>query len=78
METDRPEWVHCVGFGDAVRADSRRTWCGRDERPFFVGIDHAALNGEQGGRLVACRDCVLAITKALCNGHDVSASNERY
>ena len=66
----RPEWVHCIGFGDAVRTDGRRTWCGRNEMPFFVDVDHAALNGAHGGRLVACRACVAAIMEGLTNGHD--------
>lgn len=67
---DRPEWVHCVGFGVGVRTDGRRTWCGRDERPFFLDTDHAASNGRHKGRLVACRECVASITNALRNGHD--------
>jgi hypothetical protein len=64
---DRPEWVHCISHN---MNGGRRSWCGGDDRPFFTDIDHAALHGEQGGRLVACRECVAAITKALVNGHD--------
>ena len=67
---ERPEWVHCIGFGGAISADGNRTWCGLDERPFFLDVDHAALNGAHGGRLVACRACVSAIIVALQNGHD--------
>ena len=66
---ERPEWVHCIGFGSAIRTDGRRTWCGRDERPFFFDVDHAALNGTHGGRLVACRECVASIMSGLKNGH---------
>lgn len=69
-ERERPEWVHCVGFGSAIRTDGKRTWCGRDEHPFFWDVDHAALNGAHGGRLVACRACVAAIVDGLTNGHD--------
>lgn len=67
---NRPEWVHCIGFGNAVRTDGKQTWCGRNERPFFIDIDHATLNGEHGGRLVACRECVAIIYNALVNGHN--------
>ena len=68
----RPDYVHCVGFGNAVRADGIKTWCGNDYgfiEPFFIDIDHAALNGEAEGRLVACAECLDKITKALRNGH---------
>ena len=46
------------------------TWCGK---PLlfdfaFVGVDHAAENGRQNGRLVACGKCVDAAIKALRNG----------
>lgn len=34
----------------------------------FQGVDHAAENGRQNGRLVACAECVSAITAALKNG----------
>jgi len=67
----RPDWVHCVGFGNAIRTDGKMSWCGKsyELQPFFHDIDHAALNGENGGRLVACPECVDEIIKGLKNGH---------
>lgn len=64
----RPDWVHCVGTG--MVGEEGRSWCGGAERPFLVDPAHAALNGRNGGRLVACRECVAAIHRALQNGHD--------
>jgi hypothetical protein len=63
--TDRPDWVECI-----TRADgSNETWCGRDAVGFaFDGLEHAALNGLQGGRMVACTQCVDAALKALRTG----------
>jgi hypothetical protein len=47
-----------------------KTWCGREVEGFaFVDIDHAAYNGRNEGRLVACKSCVAAVLKALQNGH---------
>ena len=63
----QPDWVHCVEHTEA------ESWCGKT-LPLtewrFLGADHAAENGRQGGRLVACRGCVEAISAALRNGHD--------
>ena len=67
----RPDYVHCVGFGDAIRADGQKTWCGIDhgmEEPFFTDIDHAALNGEAKGRLIVCGECRHKIIQAISNG----------
>ncbi|MFI5230755.1 MAG: hypothetical protein ACHQWU_16915 [Gemmatimonadales bacterium] len=50
------------------------TWCGRTYTQFnwvFIGIDHAANSGIGGSRLVPCKRCVQAITKALSG--DLSA-----
>jgi hypothetical protein len=69
--SDRPDWIKCIGFGDVDRKG--KTWRGRPGgfgEPFFIDPTHAALNGEQQGRLVACPECVEAITRALKNGHD--------
>jgi hypothetical protein len=67
----RPEYVHCVGFGNAVRTDGKSTWCGNTHelKPFFQDVTHAALNGEQEGRLIVCPECLKAITDALNNGY---------
>lgn len=70
-ESTRPEWVHCVGYDHIAR--QRQTWCGRTLEPFewmFMNPSHAAENGRQDGRLVACPACVEAITTALRNGAD--------
>ncbi len=68
---DRPEYVKCVGFGDAIRTDNKKVWCGKQiprSAVIFVDVTHAALNGEQEGRLIACPDCVKEITKHLNHG----------
>lgn len=43
------------------------SWCGKDVRGafYFIGADHAAENGINEGRLVACPQCVEAVTEAL-------------
>jgi len=66
----RPDYVHCVGFGNAIRTDGKKTWCGVNHgmEPFFVDVDHAALNGEAKGRLVVCGECRNKIIEALNNG----------
>lgn len=65
---NRPDYVSCVGFGDAVTDDDKKTWCGRKESPHFVDVNHAALNGKQEGRLIVCGECRHEIIKALSNG----------
>lgn len=68
---NRPDYVHCIGRSHVQHLD--KTWCGKRADGFhFVDIDHAAENGLQHGRLVACSECVAAIFKALQNGHDQS------
>lgn len=68
MRMKRPEWVHCVSHDHADLRDI--SWCGRNVSAEFrfIGVDHAAENGRQGGRLVACRECVAAIIEALQQG----------
>ncbi len=68
----RPDWIKCVSLGD-----DGRTWCGRNEKPFFVDVTHAALNGAQGGRLVACPECVEVIIAALTNAALTGAEGVR-
>lgn len=66
--TERPDWVHCIRRTVGLPL---ATWCGRPATGWdFVDTDHAANNGLHKGRLVACRECVAAITTALQNGHD--------
>lgn len=65
----RPDYVHCIERNHANHKGE--SWCGK--RIFgwnFVGVDHAAEHGKQRGRMVACPECVEAITQALKNGHD--------
>ena len=67
---DRPDYVKCVAHEHVDLTG--RSWCGREvalEWHFF-DPSHAAENGRQDGRLVACPACVAAITTALRNGHD--------
>lgn len=67
----RPEYVKCVGFGDAVRSDGKITWCGVDHSiGAFVDVNHAALNGEKEGRLIVCDECRHEIIKAINNGYE--------
>lgn len=62
----RPEWIKCIR---QTRVEHKgKTWCGRQLSDFdwaFVDVDHAANNGANGGRLVACPQCVEAAAKAL-------------
>lgn len=66
---NRPDYVHCIERAHVHYKGM--SWCGKPVFGFkFVSIDHAAENGKQQGRLVACPECVEAITQALKNGHD--------
>jgi hypothetical protein len=64
----RSEHVVCILRDYGV--NPRTAWCGRwvamEFR--FLSIDHAAFNGEQGGRLQACPDCATAAAAALAKG----------
>lgn len=64
----RPEWVTCIARTHAAHKGA--SWCGRRivMEFHFTGLDHAAENGAQQGRLVACPHCLKAATKALRNG----------
>lgn len=67
--SNRPEWVYCI---ERKHVDHKgKSWCGKRVFGFlFVDVSHAAENGAQQGRLVACRECAHTITVALQNGHD--------
>lgn len=73
MSTDksqpRPEYVRCIQH---MIADRRQlTWCGREHwfvEFMFQGIDHAANNALNEGRLLICPECSVAVRKAL-EGH---------
>lgn len=67
---ERPEYVKCirVDVGEAHTLYGL-SWCGRriDMEFHFQDIDHAAVNGYNKGRLVACPDCVRNVVTALEN-----------
>jgi hypothetical protein len=66
---DRPEHVRCIQREHSHHLD--KTWCERTLSGMewvFTDPGHAAENGLQNGRLVACSDCVKAIHAALQNG----------
>lgn len=66
---DRPGGIKCVA--DIHEDNKGKTWCGRRIDAFewhFEDVDHAALNGRNKGRPVACVDCVAAITESLGEG----------
>lgn len=68
----RPEYMHCV-LRETRPGEGKVAWCGRRIEGLswhFVDAQHAALNGAQEGRLVACPECRDAIALALNNGHD--------
>lgn len=66
--SERPEYVKCI-----YRATSgNEAWCGKRVVGFtFLDIDHAAEHGKKEGRLLACPECVAAVTKALNPWTDV-------
>lgn len=67
--TDRPEWIKCIRQTHVDLAG--KTWCGKSAIGFcFVDVDHAAQNGLQQGRLVACPECVEAVVAALHSGDE--------
>lgn len=64
--SERPDWVKCIR---RTRGDMPRytTWCGSNDG-FFESLDHAAENGFNGQRLVACKECVKIAVKYLKTG----------
>ena len=50
--SNRPDYIECIEYSTVFQPE-RKTWCRGDYPPLFVSIDHAALNGEKNGRLVA-------------------------
>lgn len=64
---NRPDWITCIQHTHYAKRGT--TWCGRSVTEFtFNDIDHAAYNGLSGGRLLACRECVKAISVTLERG----------
>lgn len=74
MTNPRADYIKCIRRNHA--AHKGESWCGRQLVAEFAfdGVDHAAENGKQEGRLVACPECVAAVNKALANGHAVETS----
>ena len=66
----RPESITCIRQTHAEHL--RETWCGqRVLLDFvFINLDHAAYNGLEGGRLVACPECTAAAIKGLTAGQN--------
>lgn len=72
MAAKRPEHITCITRHTLDRESWRghTSWCGRTLWSYefaFVNIDHAAENGAQQGRLVACPECAAAVQAALLN-----------
>lgn len=67
---NRPSYVDCIE--DNHKDNIGMSWCGRSiaYETHFMDIDHAAMNGRNQGRLVACSECTKAIIKALTHGQD--------
>lgn len=66
MADDIPDYIKHI---KRTHADfNHLTWCGKSAMGFcFTDLDHAAENGLNDGRLVACKDCTVAAIKALQN-----------
>jgi hypothetical protein len=66
----RPEWVACI---KDARVHSNSSYCGKHLATLgfvFQDSDHAVLNGINGSRLVACKECVAVVVEGLRTGHD--------
>ena len=61
----RPNNVKCVAY---ISKGNRRTWCKGDYSPFFISIDHAAINDNKKEHLIVCGECRHEIIKALSDG----------
>jgi hypothetical protein len=58
---ERPEWVKCIQHTHMEK--TQLTWCGEPISSagwHFQSLDHAAYNAMNGGRSVACKQCLLA------------------
>ena len=68
MTEEEAEYTRCVQVNHADYA--RQTWCGKrlDEGFVFQGVEHAAYNAMNQGRLLTCPDCQSAIVSALVDG----------
>jgi hypothetical protein len=60
--------VRCIA--DSHADAQGKTWCGRSFDLFeftFTSIDHAAMNGRNGGYLTVCKKCQKAVIAGLQN-----------
>ncbi len=53
---NRPKYIKCI----EEPGNNRKTCCGRKERPFFVGKEHAEAAIEKS-RVVPCPECLKRI-----------------
>lgn len=73
----RPDFVHCIKHvrkSEELKRDV--TWCERvpeHKEWLFQDVDHAALNAQQGGRMVACPSCCIAVTAVLERQQEIYA-----
>lgn len=64
----RPDYIKCIARTHV--GHQGESWCGAriTMQFYFVSLDHAAENGLQQGRLVACPQCLEIAINALRNG----------
>lgn len=61
---------HVTCITDTHGEANGATWCGKPKDQFdfrFMDIDHAAMNGRNGGRLTVCPKCRKAVIAGLKN-----------
>jgi hypothetical protein len=59
MVNGRPDYVTCI----ITEGNRFKSLCGRDVGFAFTSLEHADLNEKNGGRLVACEDCLKIARK---------------
>ncbi|HEY1034959.1 MAG TPA: hypothetical protein VGE09_08260 [Pseudoxanthomonas sp.] len=68
---ERPDYVKCIE--DTHMDNKGKSWCGRKLSRFdwaFISVDHAAMSGRNGDRLIACPECLKAVFAGLMNGQE--------
>ncbi|AEG53157.1 hypothetical protein [Sinorhizobium meliloti] len=69
MSNERPDHIVCIRHTHEEK--KTETWCGKRAFGFlFQDTDHAAYNGMNKGRLVACDKCTAAIIECLVEGQE--------
>lgn len=56
----RPEYIACIRKSSNRRHETIPA-CGAAEFAYFQSAEHATANRQNGGRLVACPDCLRAL-----------------